>query len=59
MGRPARNVTFWNIPIPKSLDRAVEKAVEAGKYSTKSDLVRDGVRRILKELNANEEKSHD
>jgi len=55
MGKPAKNVTFWNISTPKSLDRAVEKAVKIGMYSTKSDLVRDAVRRILKELDVKEE----
>jgi Arc/MetJ-type ribon-helix-helix transcriptional regulator len=54
MGKPAKSVTYWNIPIPKSLDRAVEKAVKIGMYSTKSDLVRDAVRLVLKELNVKE-----
>jgi Arc/MetJ-type ribon-helix-helix transcriptional regulator len=40
----------WNIPVPKALDIALEFAVQEQMYSTKSDLVREAVRRRLIEL---------
>ena len=40
----------WNIPVPKTLDDALEKAVEMDTHSTKSDFVRDAVRRRLEEM---------
>jgi len=40
----------WNIPTTEVLDLAVEKVVESGVYSSKSELVRDAVRRRLKDL---------
>ena len=39
----SRDGIFWNIPIPERLDKAVEKAVEEGYASTKSELVRFAV----------------
>jgi Arc/MetJ-type ribon-helix-helix transcriptional regulator len=44
------NKTNWNIPVPKTLDQALEEAVEKDMHSTKSDFVRDAVRRRLEEL---------
>jgi Arc/MetJ-type ribon-helix-helix transcriptional regulator len=40
----------WNIPVPKALDIALEVAVKEQMYSTKSDLVREAVRRKLIEM---------
>jgi Arc/MetJ-type ribon-helix-helix transcriptional regulator len=40
----------WNIPVPRALDIALETAVKEQAYSTKSDLVREAVRRRLIEL---------
>jgi Arc/MetJ-type ribon-helix-helix transcriptional regulator len=40
----------WNIPVPKLLDEALEEAVKKQTYATKSDFVRDAVRRRLEEL---------
>jgi Arc/MetJ-type ribon-helix-helix transcriptional regulator len=40
----------WNIPVPEALDVALELAVVEQTYSTKSDLVREAVRRRLVEL---------
>jgi Arc/MetJ-type ribon-helix-helix transcriptional regulator len=45
-----KDLTYWNIPAPKSLDEAVERAVKAGTHASKSDFVRDAVRRLLREL---------
>lgn len=42
--------TRWNIPVPKVLDDALEEAVRRDMHSTKSDFVRDAVRRRLEEM---------
>jgi hypothetical protein len=41
---------FWNIPVSKVLDDAVEEAVRRDMHSTKSDFIRDAVRRKLEEM---------
>ena len=43
-------MVHWNIPVPKLLDDALEEAVRSYSYSSKSELVRDAVRRMLVEL---------
>jgi len=40
----------WNIPVPELLNDAVEKAIELDMHVTKSDFVRDAVRRRLEEM---------
>lgn len=40
----------WNIPVPKTLDDALEEAVRKDTHSTKSDFVRDAVRRRLEDM---------
>jgi Arc/MetJ-type ribon-helix-helix transcriptional regulator len=42
-----KDLTYWNIPVTRTLDEAVEKAVKADMHVSKSDLVRDAVRRLL------------
>lgn len=43
-------VKRWNIPVPVFLDEALEEAVRRDTHSTKSDFVRDAVRRRLEEM---------
>jgi len=45
-----KDITFWNIPVTKSLDEAVEEAVKTDMHVSKSDLVRDAVRQLLKQI---------
>jgi Arc/MetJ-type ribon-helix-helix transcriptional regulator len=45
-----RNQVNWNIPVTKALDDALEQAVKIDTHSTKSDFVRDAVRRKLEEI---------
>jgi Arc/MetJ-type ribon-helix-helix transcriptional regulator len=40
----------WNIPVPKNLDDALEKAVSCDSHSSKAEFVRDAVRRRLEEM---------
>ena len=44
------NKKNWNIPVSKSLNEALEKAIQLDTHSTKSDFVRDVVRRKLEEM---------
>ena len=44
------NHVNWNIPVPRVLDDALEEAVRNDTHSTKSDFVRDAVRRRLEEM---------
>ena len=46
----SKELTNWSIPVAKSLDNALEKAVRLSTYSTKSDFVRDSVRHKLESL---------
>ncbi len=45
-----KSCTRWNIPVSTSLDQALEEAVRLDTHSTKSDLVRDAVRRRLEDM---------
>lgn len=49
-----KDLTTWCIPVPKTLDKAVEDAVKSDTHVTKSDLVRDAVRRLLNEKGVKE-----
>jgi Arc/MetJ-type ribon-helix-helix transcriptional regulator len=45
--------TNWNIPVSKTLDSALEQAVNLDSHSSKSEFVRDAVRRRLEEMGFN------
>lgn len=45
-----KDISYWNIPVTKTLDLAVEKAVRQDTHVSKSDLVRDAVRQFLKQM---------
>jgi Arc/MetJ-type ribon-helix-helix transcriptional regulator len=42
-----KGIVYWNIPVPAPLDMAVENAIKRDMHISKSDLVRDAVRRLL------------
>lgn len=42
--------TNWNVPVPRVLDDALEEAVKRDTHSTKSDFIRDAVRRRLEDM---------
>ncbi|MEM0008343.1 MAG: ribbon-helix-helix domain-containing protein [Candidatus Bathyarchaeia archaeon] len=42
--------TKWSIPVPKALDEALEEAIKKDTHASKSDFIRDAVRRRLEEL---------
>ena len=48
--KPKNNLRFLNIPVTAKLDDEVEKTVTTGLYVSKSDMVRDSVRKKLAEL---------
>jgi Arc/MetJ-type ribon-helix-helix transcriptional regulator len=45
--------TKWCIPVTKTLDDALEQAVTLDSHSSKSEFVRDAVRRRLEEMGFN------
>ena len=48
-----QNKTTWCIPVSKTLDDALEKAVSEDSHSSKSEFVRDAVRRRLEAMGFN------
>ena len=38
---------IWNLQVTKNLDKALNKAVEVNAHNTKSEFIRDAVRREL------------
>jgi len=49
LGRRAGQA-FWAVIVPRHLDEKVRELVKAGYYTSKSDLIRDAVRKIIAEL---------
>ena len=47
------NKKRWNIPISDVLDNALEQAIQLDTHSTKSEFVRDAVRRKLEDIGFN------
>ncbi|MGQ9624558.1 MAG: ribbon-helix-helix domain-containing protein [Candidatus Bathycorpusculaceae bacterium] len=45
-----RDIAFWNVHAPRVLDDAVEAAVRQRWYKTKSEFIREAVRRELERL---------
>lgn len=45
-----KELFYWNIPVTRALNEAVEEAVKLDMHVSKSDFVRDAVRRLLHEL---------
>ncbi|MEM3697783.1 MAG: ribbon-helix-helix protein, CopG family [Candidatus Bathyarchaeia archaeon] len=45
-----RGVRFWNVAVPKSLDDALEAAVGRVWHRTKTEFIREAVRRELERL---------
>jgi Arc/MetJ-type ribon-helix-helix transcriptional regulator len=50
IGKITNELVRWNVKTPKALDEQVEKAIGQGFYASKSDLIRDAVRKILETL---------
>ena len=49
MSEDKKKFAKWCIPVPKQLDDQVEAAVAADSHVSKSEYVRDAVRRLLNE----------
>jgi len=45
-----KDLAYWNIPVTRSLDTAVEEAIKRDMHNTKADLIREAVREKLKEM---------
>jgi metal-responsive CopG/Arc/MetJ family transcriptional regulator len=44
------DVRYWNVPVPKSLDEALEAAIKEKGYRTKTEFIRGVVRREIEQL---------
>ena len=44
------DLTYWNIPVSRLLNDALEEAIKLAGYRTKTEFIRDAVRRRLEEL---------
>ena len=42
-----QTIKYWNIPVPIALNESLEQAMLLGNYRTKTEYVRNTVRRIL------------
>ena len=45
-----KDLVYWNIPVTRALDEAVREAIKRDTHVSKSDLVRDAVRQLLREM---------
>jgi len=45
-----RKVTYWNVPVPKPLDEALEEAIQRDWHRTKAEFIRDLVRHALENM---------
>jgi len=39
--------TYWNIPVPRALDKALEEAIKRDWHRTKAEFIREAVRKEL------------
>lgn len=46
-------IAIWNLQVPRPLDEAVEKAILSNFHLTKSEFIRDAVRKRLEEIGIN------
>jgi Arc/MetJ-type ribon-helix-helix transcriptional regulator len=46
----SKTLVYWNVPVPKPLDKAVEDAVICDSHVSKSDLIREAVREKLEKM---------
>ena len=44
------DLTYWNIPVSRLINKALEEAIKLAGYRTKTEFIRDAVRRRLEEL---------
>lgn len=45
-----KDMTYWNVPVPKPLNDALEKAIVRDWHPTKADFIRDAVRKKLTDM---------
>ena len=50
MSKAEKALTNWNVQVSKCLDDALEEAVNKDTHNTKSDFIRDAVRRRLEDM---------
>jgi hypothetical protein len=45
-----KNITYWNVPVDKPLNEALEEAIRRDWHRTKAEFIRELVRRELERL---------
>jgi len=45
-----KDVTYWNVPVDRPLNDAVEQAIRSDWHRTKAEFIRDAVRKVLQEM---------
>jgi hypothetical protein len=45
-----KNITYWNVPVDKPLNEALEEAIRRDWHRTKAEFIREVVRRELERL---------
>ncbi|MDP2900070.1 MAG: hypothetical protein Q8O47_03795 [Candidatus Bathyarchaeota archaeon] len=48
-----KELTFWNVPVDRPLNEALEEAIKIDWHRTKSEFIRDAVRRKLENMGFN------
>jgi hypothetical protein len=46
----AKDVTYWSVPVPRALNDALEAAIKRDWHRTKTEFIREVVRRELERL---------
>ena len=44
------DLTYWNVPVNRILNKSLEEAIKLAGYRTKTEFIRDAIRRRLEEL---------
>jgi Arc/MetJ-type ribon-helix-helix transcriptional regulator len=45
-----KGITYWNVPVPKPLDEALEEAIKRNWHRTKTEFIREVVRKELERM---------
>jgi Arc/MetJ-type ribon-helix-helix transcriptional regulator len=50
MEKEKGGITYWNVPVPKPLDEALEEAIKQDWHRTKTEFIREVVRKELERM---------
>lgn len=55
MEKKSKEITAWNVRIPKPLNSALTEALKSGAHLTKAEFIRDAVREKLERMDTKPE----